>query len=62
MGSRSCKSRKSKYAALSATEVKTFFTEKDHTHTNEAGAKLNAAAVVEGLKKLKNNKLNNYLK
>jgi rhamnogalacturonan acetylesterase len=53
---------KDKYAALSATEVKTFFTEKDHTHTNEAGAKLNAAAVVEGLKNLKNNKLNNYLK
>ncbi|WP_431294647.1 GDSL-type esterase/lipase family protein [Pedobacter sp. P26] len=53
---------KDKYAALSATEVKTFFTEKDHTHTNEAGAKLNAAAVVKGLKKLKNNKLNSYLK
>jgi len=53
---------KDKYAALSAAEVKTFFTEKDHTHTNEAGAKLNAAAVVEGLKKLKNNKLNSYLK
>lgn len=53
---------KDKYAALSAVEVKTFFTEKDHTHTNQAGAKLNAAAVVEGLKKLKQNKLNNYLK
>ncbi|KRT14680.1 hypothetical protein ASU31_17370 [Pedobacter ginsenosidimutans] len=53
---------KDKYAALSATEVKAFFTEKDHTHTNEAGAKLNAVAVVEGLKKLKNNKLNSYLK
>jgi len=53
---------KDKYAALSATEVKTFFTEKDHTHTNEAGAKLNAAAVVAGLKSLPNNKLNQYLK
>lgn len=53
---------KDKYGALSAAEVKTFFTEKDHTHTNEAGAKLNAAAVAEGLRKLKNNKLNNYLK
>ncbi len=53
---------KDQYAALSATEVKAFFTEKDHTHTNEAGAKLNAATVVEGLKKLKTNKLNSYLK
>ncbi|WP_025142470.1 rhamnogalacturonan acetylesterase [Pedobacter jeongneungensis] len=53
---------KDKYTALSATVVKTYFTEKDHTHTNEAGARLNAAAVVEGLKTLKNNKLNNYLK
>jgi len=53
---------KDKYAALSAAEVKKFFTEKDHTHTNEAGAKLNAAAVVEGLQKLKQNKLNSYLK
>ncbi|MNI45122.1 hypothetical protein D3C73_995300 [compost metagenome] len=53
---------KDKYAALSAAAVKTFFTEKDHTHTNEAGAKLNAAAVVAGLKSLPNNKLNQYLK
>ncbi len=53
---------KDKYAALSASEVKSFFTEKDHTHTNEAGAQLNAAAVVEGLKSLPNNKLNQYLK
>ena len=53
---------KDKYTTLSATEVKAFFTEKDHTHTNEAGAKLNAAAVVEGLKKSNNNKLNRYLK
>ncbi|RQO73705.1 lysophospholipase [Pedobacter sp. KBW01] len=53
---------KDKYAALSATEIKSFFTEKDHTHTNEAGAKLNAAAVVAGLKSLPNNNLNQYLK
>ncbi|QIL38273.1 rhamnogalacturonan acetylesterase [Pedobacter sp. HDW13] len=53
---------KDKYAALSATEIKNFFTEKDHTHTNEAGAKLNAAAVVAGLKSLPNNNLNQYLK
>lgn len=53
---------KDKYAALSADQVKAFFTEKDHTHTGEAGARFNAAAVVEGLKILKSNKLNQYLK
>jgi len=53
---------KDKYGVLSATEVQAFFTEKDHTHTNEAGAKLNASLVVEGLKALKNSKLNKYLR
>ncbi|WP_443938975.1 rhamnogalacturonan acetylesterase [Pedobacter sp. MW01-1-1] len=53
---------KDKYAKLSAEEVQLFFTEKDHTHTNEAGAKVNAQAVVDGLKSLKKNPLNNYLK
>jgi lysophospholipase L1-like esterase len=38
-----------------------FFTEKDHTHTIEAGAKFNAACVVEGLKSLKKNPLKKYL-
>jgi len=51
-----------KYATLSADQIKTFFTEKDHTHTNEAGAKLNATLVIEGLKSLQENKLNAYLK
>jgi rhamnogalacturonan acetylesterase len=53
---------KDKYASLSAEEVQSFFTAKDHTHTNELGAKLNAGLVVSGLKDLKGNKLNDYLK
>ncbi|KLT67423.1 rhamnogalacturonan acetylesterase [Pedobacter sp. BMA] len=53
---------KDKYATLTADEVNAYFTEKDHTHTNEAGAKVNAAAVVEGLKALKSSKLKTYLK
>ena len=31
----------------------TYFTEKDHTHTTKEGARVNAAAVIEGLKALK---------
>ncbi|HTK38594.1 MAG TPA: rhamnogalacturonan acetylesterase [Pyrinomonadaceae bacterium] len=39
----------------------TYFTSKDHTHTTPAGARLNAASVVEGLKKLKKVPLRKYL-
>jgi lysophospholipase L1-like esterase len=53
---------KDKYTSLSAEEIQAFFTTKDHTHTNEAGARLNAGLVVEGLKKLKGNSLRRYLK
>jgi rhamnogalacturonan acetylesterase len=53
---------KDNYSASTAAVVKTYFTEKDHTHTNEAGAKLNAALVVEGLKGLKVSRLTKYLK
>ncbi len=53
---------KDKYTASTADVIKTYFTEKDHTHTNEAGAKLNASLVVEGLKTLKGSKLKAYLK
>ncbi|WP_231425160.1 rhamnogalacturonan acetylesterase [Pedobacter sp. Leaf250] len=53
---------KAKYAASTADQIKSYFTEKDHTHTNEEGAKVNAALVVEGLKALKKNKLKAYLK
>jgi lysophospholipase L1-like esterase len=40
----------------------TYFNTTDHTHTIEAGAKLNAAMVVEGIKSIKPLKLSNYLK
>ncbi|MCX2476814.1 rhamnogalacturonan acetylesterase [Pedobacter sp. MC2016-05] len=53
---------KDKYSVSSADQIKSYFTEKDHTHTNEDGAKVNAALVVEGLKLLKKNKLQAYLK
>lgn len=49
-----------KYDAMGADQVKLFFPG-DHTHTNDAGARLNAAEVVEGLKQLKECPLNNYL-
>jgi lysophospholipase L1-like esterase len=39
-----------------------YFTPKDNTHTNKAGAMLNATSVVSGLKKLKKCKLRKYLK
>ena len=48
------------YESLGETKVIGFFPA-DHTHTNEEGAKLNAAKVVEGLQKLKDCPLNKYL-
>lgn len=53
---------KDRYINLPAGEVQNYFTEKDHTHTNEAGARLNAEMVVKGLKMLKANRLTGYLK
>ncbi len=50
-----------KYDVMGAEEVKKFFP-KEHTHTNEAGARINAASVFEGLQKLKDCTLNNYVK
>ena len=50
-----------KYDALGPDEVKKFFPG-DHTHTNEEGARLNAASVADGIKLLKNLGLNKYLK
>ena len=49
-----------KYEKLGADEVKKFFPG-DHTHTNEAGARLNAESVVEGIKANKKLALNKYL-
>lgn len=49
------------YDQLGADSVKGFFPG-DHTHTNEAGARLNAASVVRGLRGLKGLTLDGYLK
>lgn len=49
------------YDRLGPDEVKHFFYG-DHTHTNEAGAKLNAEIVVKGVKALQDCALKNYLK
>ncbi len=43
------------------TVMARYFTVKDHTHTIEAGAKLNAACVVEGLRTLKHDPFKKYL-
>ncbi len=49
-----------RYEEAGPEKVKTYFPG-DHTHTNDAGAALNAAAVVEGLKGLKDCSLCRYL-
>lgn len=49
-----------KYDLLGPNKVKELFSG-DHTHTNEAGAIINAASVAEGIKQLKDLGLNNYL-
>jgi len=49
------------YDRLGPDKVKDFFPG-DHTHTNEAGARLNADAVVTGLRQLKDLPLTTYLK
>lgn len=50
-----------KYNAMGPDEVAKLF-HKDHTHTNEEGAKINASSVAEGLRLIKNNTLASYLK
>lgn len=52
---------KDKYKLLNAGQINNFFTVKDHTHTNEEGARLNALSVVEGVKDLEKCSLKNYL-
>ena len=49
-----------KYEGLGADAVKAYFPG-DHTHTNKEGAELNAAIVVEEIKKLNGCTLKNYL-
>jgi lysophospholipase L1-like esterase len=50
-----------KYEKLGQNEVKKFFPG-DHTHTNQAGAVINAESVVEGIRANKKLALNKYLK
>ena len=51
-----------KYAEQSPLEIKSrYFTPADNTHTSPEGAALNARAVVEGLRELKDCSLKNYL-
>lgn len=49
-----------KYDAMGPEKVKEFFPG-DHTHTNEAGAAVNASGVAEGIRKLTALGLNHYL-
>jgi rhamnogalacturonan acetylesterase len=52
-----------RYDKLGEQKVRTtLFTTKDHTHTSEDGARLNAACVVEGIKQLQDCPLNKYFK
>ena len=50
-----------KYDQWGPEQVKNLFYG-DHTHTNEEGAKINAASVVEGIRMLKQLSLNDYLR
>jgi len=50
-----------KYDAWGPDKVKTFFPG-DHTHTNQEGARINAASIAEGIKADPKNPLNQYLK
>ena len=53
----------SHYAGLKPEEIKAkYFTTADNTHSSPAGAELNAASVVEGLKQLKDCPLAGFLK
>jgi rhamnogalacturonan acetylesterase len=51
-----------RYESIGQQEVTSKFFLTEHTHTTEAGAKLNAAAVAEGIKSLNGCELNKYLK
>jgi rhamnogalacturonan acetylesterase len=50
-----------KYDIWGPEKVKTFFPG-DHTHTNQEGARVNAASIVDGIKANPKNPLNQYLK
>jgi lysophospholipase L1-like esterase len=50
-----------KYEKIGADETKKYFPG-DHTHTNPAGAQVNAESVVEGIRADKKLALNKYLR
>ena len=50
-----------KYDTLGPEKVKTYFPG-DHTHTNQEGARVNAASIVDGIKANSKNSMNRYLK
>ncbi len=50
------------YDAEGETKVKSTYFHADHTHTIEAGARLNAKFVIDGIKSYKDLELNTYLK
>jgi lysophospholipase L1-like esterase len=51
-----------KYEKIGAVKVASdFFTTVDNTHTSMAGARVNAESVVEGLKKIKQLKIDRFL-
>ncbi|WP_158995670.1 hypothetical protein [Mucilaginibacter sp. L196] len=49
-----------KYNVIGPDKVKSFFSI-DHTHTNKAGATINAESVVQGINLLPGFSLNDYL-
>jgi lysophospholipase L1-like esterase len=51
------------YAGFTTNEIKTiFYTTNDNTHFSLAGAEVNAACVIEGLRQLKNCPLKDYIR
>ncbi len=52
----------SQYAGMAPDDIKAkYFTPADDTHTSPAGAELNAACVVDGIRALEGCKLKDYL-
>jgi rhamnogalacturonan acetylesterase len=49
------------YEHMDTAVVRSYFPQ-DHTHTNKAGALINAQLVVKGLQQLKDCSLNEYIK
>ncbi len=54
---------RNRYAGFTTNEIKTiFYTTHDNTHFSLAGAEVNAACVIEGLRQLKNCPLKSYIR